>query len=249
MEFPCYPFKYTLEDQVLEVKGVSAAYGDIQVLTRVSLMVREGEIVTLIGSNGAGKTTTINTISGVIGARDGSIILDNEHIEGMQPHRIIELGVTQIPEGRELFPEMTVLDNLQLGAYLPRARALLQQSLEWVYRLFPILKGRGSQLAGTLSGGEQQMVAIARGLMTRPKLLMLDEPSLGLAPLVVQELFKVIIDINKNHVDILLVEQNVHQALEVADRAYLIETGKIVMQGETREFLSSDYVRESYLGI
>ncbi len=234
---------------MLEVQEISAAYGDIPVLTRVSLMVKGGEIVTLIGSNGAGKTTTLNTISGVMGAREGGIILDKEHIEGLPPHRIIELGVTQIPEGRELFPDMTVLENLQLGAYLPRARARLRESLEWVYQLFPILKGRGSQLAGTLSGGEQQMVAIARGLMTRPKLLMLDEPSLGLAPLVVQELFKVITDINRNQVDILLVEQDVHQALEIAHRAYLIETGRIVMEGETRDFLSSDYVRESYLGI
>ena len=234
---------------MLEVQGISATYGDIQVLTKVSLMVKEGEIVTLIGSNGAGKTTTLNTISGVMGAKEGGIILDNEHIEGMPPHRIIELGVTQIPEGRELFPEMTVLENLQLGAYLPRARVLLQESLEWVYQLFPVLKGRGSQSAGTLSGGEQQMVAIARGLMTRPKLLMLDEPSMGLAPLLVQELFKVIGDINKNQVDILLVEQDVHQALEIAHRAYLIETGKIVMEGNTKDFFSSDYVRESYLGI
>lgn len=234
---------------MLEVQEISAAYGDIQVLTQVSLIVEEGEIVTLIGSNGAGKTTTLNTISGVMEVRDGAILLDNEHIEGMSPHRIIELGVTQIPEGRELFPEMTVLENLQLGAYLPRARAILQESLEWVYQLFPILKGRGSQLAGTLSGGEQQMVAIARGLMTRPKLLMLDEPSLGLAPLVVQELFKVISDINNNQVDILLVEQDVHQALEIAGRAYLIETGKIVMEGKTRDFFLSDYVRESFLGI
>jgi branched-chain amino acid transport system ATP-binding protein len=234
---------------VLEVKGIAAAYGDIQVLTEVSLMVKEGEIVTLIGSNGAGKTTTINAISGIVDAREGTIVFNGQPIKGMRPHRIIELGIAQIPEGRELFPEMTVLENLQLGAYLPRARALLQRSLEWVYQLFPILKGRGSQLAGTLSGGEQQMVAIGRGLMTRPKLLMLDEPSLGLAPLVVQELFKVIIDINKNQVDVLLVEQDVHQALDVADRAYLMETGKIVMEGETRDFLSSDYVRESYLGI
>jgi len=236
-------------DQVLEVQEISTAYGDIQVLTKVSLTVREGEIVTLIGSNGAGKTTILNTISGVMGAKEGNIILDGDHIEGMAPHRVIELGVTQIPEGRELFPEMTVLENLQLGAYLPRARRLLNESLEWVLQLFPILKGRGSQLAGTLSGGEQQMVAIARGLMTRPKLLMLDEPSMGLAPLVVQELFEVIIDVNNNQVDILLVEQDVHQALEIAHRAYLIETGKIVMEGNTQDFFSSDYVRESYLGI
>jgi len=234
---------------VLEVQEISATYGDTQVLTKISLTVREGEIVTLIGSNGAGKTTTLNTISGMMGAKEGNIILNGDHMEGMAPHRIIELGVTQIPEGRELFPEMTILENLQLGAYLPRARRLLNESLEWVHQLFPMLKGRGSQLAGTLSGGEQQMVAIARGLMTRPKLLMLDEPSMGLAPLVVQELFGVIMDVNNNQIDILLVEQDVHQALEIAHRAYLIETGKIVMEGDTQEFFSSDYVRESYLGI
>ena len=234
---------------MLEVKGISTLYGDIQVLTGVAFDVRDGEIITLIGSNGAGKTTTLNTISGLIQAKEGSVSFDGVRIERMPPHKIIELGVTQIPEGRELFPEMSVLENLQLGAYLPRARTLLQESQEWVLDLFPILKARSSQPAGTLSGGEQQMVAIARGLMTRPKLLMLDEPSLGLAPLVVQELFGVFLEINGRQVTILLVEQNVHQALEIAHRAYLIETGKIVMEGKSQDFLASDYVRESYLGI
>ena len=234
---------------MLEVKQVSAAYGDIQVLTEVTFEVRDGEIITLIGSNGAGKTTTLNTISGLMQVKAGAVSFDGVRIERMPPHKIIELGVTQIPEGRELFPEMSVLENLQLGAYLPRARALLQESQEWVFGLFPILEARSSQPAGTLSGGEQQMVAIARGLMTRPKLLMLDEPSLGLAPLVVQELFQVFLEINGRQVTILLVEQNVHQALEIAHRAYLIETGKIVMEGISQEFFASDYVRESYLGI
>ncbi|MCK4788952.1 MAG: ABC transporter ATP-binding protein [Desulfobacteraceae bacterium] len=234
---------------MLEVKGISTAYGDIQVLTGVTFDVRDGEIITLIGSNGAGKTTTLNTISGLIQAKEGSVSFDGVRIEHMPPHRIIELGVTQIPEGRELFPEMSVLENLQLGAYLPRARTLLQESQEWVLDLFPVLNARSSQLAGTLSGGEQQMVAIARGLMTRPRLLMLDEPSLGLAPLVVQELFQVFLEINGRQVTVLLVEQNVHQALEIAHRAYLIETGKIVMEGKSQDFFASDYVRESYLGI
>jgi len=234
---------------MLEVKGISTLYGDIQVLTGVTFDVRGGEIITLIGSNGAGKTTTLNTISGLTQTKEGSVSFDGVRIERMPPHRIIELGVTQIPEGRELFPEMSVLENLQLGAYLPRARTLLQESQEWVLDLFPILKARSFQLAGTLSGGEQQMVAIARGLMTRPKLLMLDEPSLGLAPLVVQELFRVFLEINGRQVTILLVEQNVHQALEIAHRAYLIETGKIVMEGKSQDFFASDYVRESYLGI
>ncbi|MBL7226057.1 MAG: ABC transporter ATP-binding protein [Proteobacteria bacterium] len=234
---------------MLEVKGISVAYGDIQVLNGVTLHVKEGEIVTLIGSNGAGKTTTLNAISGLMGIRGGTITLDSRRIDQMPPHRIIELGATQIPEGRELFPEMTVLENLQLGAYLPRARASSGESLEWVYQLFPVLKGRRSQMTGTLSGGEQQMVAIARGLMTRPKVLMLDEPSLGLAPLVVNELFQIIIEINNNQVDILLVEQDVNLALEIAHRAYLIETGKIVMEGKSEDFIADDYVRESYLGI
>ena len=234
---------------MLEVKGISVAYDDIQVLSGVTLHVKEGEIVTLIGSNGAGKTTTLNAISGLMGIREGTITLEGRRIDQMPPHRIIELGVTQIPEGRELFPEMTVLENLQLGAYLPRARASSGESLEWVYQLFPILKGRSSQMTGTLSGGEQQMVAIARGLMTRPKVLMLDEPSLGLAPLVVDELFQIINEINKTRVDILLVEQDVNLALEIAHRAYLIETGKIVMEGKSEDFIADDYVRESYLGI
>jgi branched-chain amino acid transport system ATP-binding protein len=234
---------------MLEVKGISVAYDDIQVLTGVTLHVKEGEIVTLIGSNGAGKTTTLNAISGLMGIREGTITLEGRRIDRMPPHRIIELGATQIPEGRELFPEMTVLENLQLGAYLPRARASSGESLEWVYQLFPVLKGRSSQMTGTLSGGEQQMVAIARGLMTRPKVLMLDEPSLGLAPLVVEELFQIINEINKNQVDILLVEQDVNLALEIAHRAYLIENGKIVMEGKSEDFIADDYVRESYLGI
>jgi len=234
---------------MLEVKGISVAYDDIQVLTGVTLHVKEGEIVTLIGSNGAGKTTTLNAISGLMGIREGTITLEGRRIDRMPPHRIIELGATQIPEGRELFPEMTVLENLQLGAYLPRARASSGESLEWVYQLFPVLKGRSSQMTGTLSGGEQQMVAIARGLMTRPKVLMFDEPSLGLAPLVVEELFQIINEINKNQVDILLVEQDVNLALEIAHRAYLIENGKIVMEGKSEDFIADDYVRESYLGI
>jgi len=234
---------------MLEVKGISVAYDDIQVLSDVTLHVKEGEIVTLIGSNGAGKTTTLNAISGLMGIREGTITFEGRRIDQMPPHRIIELGVTQIPEGRELFPEMTVLENLQLGAYLPRARASSGESLEWVYQLFPVLKGRSSQMTGTLSGGEQQMVAIARGLMTRPKVLMLDEPSLGLAPLVVDELFQIINEINKTRVDILLVEQDVNLALEIAHRAYLIENGKIVMEGKSEDFIVDDYVRESYLGI
>ena len=234
---------------MLEVKDISVAYGDIQVLSGVTLHVKEGEIVTMIGSNGAGKTTTLNAISGLMGIRGGAITLDSLRIDQMPPHRIIELGATQIPEGRELFPEMTVLENLQLGAYLPRARASFGETLEWVYQLFPVLKGRSSQMTGTLSGGEQQMAAIARGLMTRPKVLMFDEPSLGLAPLVVDELFQIINEINKTRVDILLVEQDVNLALEIAHRAYLIETGKIVMEGKSEDFIADDYVRESYLGI
>jgi len=234
---------------MLEVREISVSYGDIQVLTGVTLRVEEGEIVTLIGSNGAGKTTTINTVSGLMETKEGTITFDSQRIEKLPPHRIIELGATQIPEGRELFPEMTVLENLELGAYLPRARTLAQESLDWVYQLFPALKGRGSQMAGTLSGGEQQMVAIGRGLMTKPSLLMMDEPSLGLAPLVVAELFRIISEINQHGLSILLVEQNARHALNLASRAYVMETGRITREGSGDELLDDPLIRAAYLGM
>ena len=234
---------------MLEVEKLSVFYGDHQALFGVNLVVEAGEMVSLLGANGAGKTTTINTISGVVRSNGGSIGFDGAAIHEWPANKIVEQGLIQIPEERMLFPDMTVFENLQMGAYLSRARRNRKESLEWVYGLFPILNSRKSQLAGTLSGGEQQMLAVGRGLMGRPKLLMLDEPSLGLAPMLVLEVFRVIQEINQQGVDILLVEQNARQSLKISQRAYLLENGSIAMEGEASQLLDSDYVRESYLGI
>jgi branched-chain amino acid transport system ATP-binding protein len=234
---------------VLEVEKLSVFYGDHQALFDVNLVVNSGEMVSLLGANGAGKTTTINTISGVVRPKGGSIGFDGVPIHEWPPNKIVEQGLIQIPEQRMLFPDMTVFENLQMGAYLRRARENRNESLEWVYGLFPILKSRKSQMAGTLSGGEQQMLAVGRGLMGRPKLLMLDEPSLGLAPMLVLEVFRVIQEINQQDVDILLVEQNARQSLKISKKAYLLENGSIAMEGEASELLEADYIRESYLGI
>jgi branched-chain amino acid transport system ATP-binding protein len=234
---------------VLEIEELCVYYGDYQALFDVSLRVKPGEIISFLGANGAGKTTTINTISGVIRAKTGSVRFDGSEIHEWPAHRIVERGLTQIPEERMLFPGMTVVENLQMGAYLGRARQKQRDSLKWVYGLFPVLEERGSQLAGTLSGGEQQMLAIGRGLMSRPKLLMLDEPSLGLAPLLVLEVFRAIQEINQHAVDILLVEQNVHQSLRVSHRAYVLENGSVALEGETSKLLKTDYIRQSYLGV
>lgn len=234
---------------MLEVEKLRVYYGDYQALFDVNIIVRPGEIISLLGANGAGKTTTINTISGMIRPKGGSIRFDGAEIYQWPANKIVEKGLIQIPEERMLFPEMTVLENLQMGAYLNRARQNQKESLEWVYGLFPVLKSRKSQLAGTLSGGEQQMLAVGRGLMSKPKLLMLDEPSLGLAPMLVLEVFRVIQKINQDGVDILLVEQNARQSLRISQRAYLLENGSIVMEGEASRLLETDYVRESYLGI
>jgi len=234
---------------MLEINGLKVFYGDYQALFDVSATVNPGEIVSLLGANGAGKTTTINTICGFMRPEEGTVRFDDGEIHQLPANKIVEKGLIQIPEERMLFSEMTVLENLQMGAYLERARKKMKDSLEWVYELFPILKSRKSQLAGTLSGGEQQMVAIGRGLMCIPKLLMLDEPSLGLAPMLVMEVFRVIQKINQEGVDILLVEQNAHQSLKVSHRAYLLENGSISMEGEASQLLETDYIRESYLGI
>lgn len=234
---------------MLRVEDISVFYGDIQVLFNIYLEVKEGEVITLLGSNGAGKTTTINTISGIHHPRQGVIRFDGQNIHRIPSFQIVELGLIQIPEGRMLFPDMTVQENLQMGTYSKRARNSQEETLDWVFHLFPRLKERISQLSGTLSGGEQQMLAIARGLMSKPKLLMLDEPSLGLAPLLVAELFRVVIEINNHGVAILLVEQNAMQALETAHRGYLLETGKITLHGNASDLIENDYVRRSYLGI
>jgi branched-chain amino acid transport system ATP-binding protein len=234
---------------MLEINGLKVFYGDYQALFDVNATVNPGEIVSLLGANGAGKTTTINTVCGFIRPAEGTVRFDGGEIHKLPANRIVEKGLIQIPEERMLFAAMTVLENLQMGAYLERARKQLKESLEWVYELFPILKTRKSQLAGTLSGGEQQMVAIGRGLMCIPKLLMLDEPSLGLAPMLVMEVFRVIQKINQEGVDIMLVEQNAHQSLKISQRAYLLENGSISMEGEASRLLETDYIRESYLGI
>jgi branched-chain amino acid transport system ATP-binding protein len=234
---------------MLHVEHLAVFYGDIQALWDVSFEVNKGEIVTLIGSNGAGKTTTLHTVSGLLQPRQGSITFQGQALHRETPQRIVEAGLIHIAEGRELFPYMTVLENLELGAFPKRARRLRQQSLAYVMELFPRLRERQRQLAGTLSGGEQQMLAIGRGLMARPRLLMLDEPSLGLAPLLVAELFECIRRIHAEQVTILLVEQNVHQALDIADRAYVLENGRTVRTGTAAELLADDTIQEAYLGL
>ena len=234
---------------MLEVSGLNVFYGDIQALWEVSFELRRGEVVTVLGPNGAGKTTLMKSVSGLLRPSGGSITFDGKHIENLPPYRIVELGLVQVAEARQLFPEMTVGDNLDLGAYLPAARRVRSETLRWVEELFPILAERRKQLAGTLSGGQQQMVAIGRALMSRPRLLMLDEPSLGLAPLVVADMFRAIRRIHEQGIAVLLVEQNVHQALAVADRAYCLETGRVVREGTPDELLADPHVRAAYLGV
>lgn len=234
---------------MLTVHKISVFYGDIQALWEVSFHVREGEIVTLVGSNGAGKTTTLKTISGILPPASGTILFRGEDITRRPTHQIVEKGISLIPEGRRLFPRMSVLENLEMGAYPRRTRRKKNETLGQVFELFPILKERKTQLVGTLSGGEQQMVAIGRGLMALPRLLLIDEPSLGLAPLVVKELFHVIQEINRQGVTVLLVEQNIHQALKIAHRAYILETGRVTLEGKGEELLNHSYVKTAYLGV
>ena len=234
---------------MLHVQHLAVFYGDVQALWDVSLQVNEEEIVTLLGANGAGKTTTLHTISGLLRPRQGSISFQGQALHRESPQDIVEAGLIHIAEGRELFPYMTVLENLELGAFPKRARRLRRHSLAYVMDLFPRLRERQQQVAGTLSGGEQQMLAIGRGLMARPRLLMLDEPSLGLAPLVVAELFACIRRIHAEQVTILLVEQNVHQALDIADRAYVLENGRTVRTGTAAELLADDAIQAAYLGL
>jgi branched-chain amino acid transport system ATP-binding protein len=220
----------------------------VKVLWDVTLAVRQGEIATLVGANGAGKSTTLKTISGVVSTISGEIVFDGKRIDPLASHEIAALGIAHVPEGRRLFPLMTVRENLELGTATPVSRKNRKNSLEHVYTLFPRLKERERQHAGTLSGGEQQMVAIARGLMAQPRLLMLDEPSLGLAPIVVREMFEIIRRVNQEGITVLLVEQNVHQSLKIANQAFVLENGRIVLKGSGDELLTDQRVREAYLG-
>ena len=233
---------------MLKIENLHVAYGGIQALRGISMEVPDSKIVTLIGANGAGKSTTLRTVTGLVKAASGSVQWNGEELLGKSIDRIISAGIAMSPEGRRVFPDLTVLENLKLGAYLRRDKAEIAKDLQWVYELFPRLKERDWQAAGTLSGGEQQMLAVGRALMSRPKLLLMEEPSLGLAPLVVQDIFSIIREINRQGVTILLIEQNANMALKIADLAYVLETGKITMSGTGAELLADERVKEAYLG-
>ncbi|HNY69810.1 MAG TPA: ABC transporter ATP-binding protein [Syntrophorhabdus sp.] len=234
---------------MLKLTNISTSYGKVRVLREVSLEVAENEIVALVGANGAGKSTMLNTISGIVNPISGSIEFLGKRIDGMPPYDVLELGISQVPEGGKPFPDMTVRENLEMGAYSKKARKFMGESLERVFKTFPILKERGKQLARTLSGGQRQMLAMGRCLMSRPRLAMFDEPSYGLAPVVVGELFTFVQELRNQGIAILLVEQNIRHALETADRGYVLENGQIVLEGSSRDLLSNDHVRKAYLGI
>ena len=233
---------------MLEVKDLNVFYGAIHALKGVSLSVGEGELVSLIGANGAGKTTTLHTISGLITAASGSVTLDGQDLQKAPPHKIINMGLAHVPEGRHVFARMTVEENLRMGAYILKDQHKINENLEKVYAHFPRLKERWKQLAGTLSGGEQQMLATGRALMTDPRIVLMDEPSMGLSPLLVKEIFRIIRDVNRDGVTVLLVEQNAKMALEIAHRAYVLETGCVKMEGDATELANNIEVRKAYLG-
>ena len=235
---------------MLNLRNIKTYYGNIQALKGVSIDISEGEIITLIGANGAGKTTTLMSISGIVPPRSGEIIFNGQPIQGINPDRIVSLGICQVPEGRRIFPYLSVKENLDMGAFLRNDKANLRNDIDYVYNLFPILAERRHQAGGTLSGGEQQMLAISRALMARPKLLLLDEPSLGLAPLVVRQIFEIIKKVNiENRTTIFLVEQNANLALKVAHRGYVMENGRITLSDSSENLLSNEQVRKAYLGI
>ena len=233
---------------MLKIKDLHVSYGGIKALRGIDLEVPDGKIVTLIGANGAGKSTTLRTISGLVKAESGSITYDGKELTGMSINKILETGIAHSPEGRKVFADLTVLENLKIGAYLRKDKEGIQEDIKWVYSLFPRLEERNWQLAGTLSGGEQQMLAVGRALMSRPKVLMMDEPSLGLAPLVVQDIFSIIKTINEQGVTVLLIEQNANMALKIADYAYVLETGNITKHGTGAELLADESIKEAYLG-
>lgn len=235
---------------MLKIQNIQTYYGNIQALKDVSIEIKEGEIVALIGANGAGKTTTLMSICGITPPRSGDILLDGDSLKGVGAEKIVQKGIVQVPEGRRIFPDLTVLENLEMGAFLRKNKKLIQQDLNYVMTLFPILEKRRSQLGGTLSGGEQQMLAISRALMARPRVLLLDEPSLGLAPLIIKQIFEIIRQINKeSNTTIFLVEQNANQALKLADRGYVMENGRITLVDSADNLLANDEVRKAYLGI
>jgi branched-chain amino acid transport system ATP-binding protein len=234
---------------MLEVNNIDTFYGKAQALWDVSLRIDEEEIVAFIGANGAGKTTLLNTISGILRPTSGKVEFLGKRIDGLMPHVIVEMGISHIPEGRRLFTDMSVRENLEMGAYTTRAWVQKQETIEKVYQVFPLLKERERQLARTLSGGEQQMVAMGRGLMSRPRLCMFDEPSSGLAPRLVAEIFRIIQELRDQGIAILLIEQNVRQTLEIADRAYVLENGRIVSEGKSEKLLQDDHIKKAYLGL
>jgi branched-chain amino acid transport system ATP-binding protein len=252
-EWRCWPFSIFhppfLLEPMLEIKDLSVSYGAITALHGISLSVPPGSIVTLIGANGAGKTTTLKTVSGLLKPKAGEILYRGKNIAGRPPHQIVKLGLSHVPEGRMIFANLTVMENLQMGAYLQKDRQAVRRELDFVFAMFPRLQERGQQIAGTLSGGEQQMLAIGRALMSRPRLLLLDEPSLGLAPLLVKTIFEKIVEINRQQgITILLVEQNANLALEVSNYGYVLETGKITLQGGSAALRQNPQVKSAYLG-
>ena len=237
------------KDRMLRVNDIDVFYGQVQILRKVSFDIQEKEIVSLLGSNGAGKTTTVSAVSGILPVNHGQVVFMGEEITGVESYDRVERGLVQVPEGRKLFPTLTVMENLEMGSYRKGPKALRQESMAFVFTLFPVLEKRKKQLGGTLSGGEQQMLAIGRGLMAKPKLLILDEPSLGLAPIVVDEIFSVIDKINKEGVMVLLVEQNVSQALSLSTRGFVLEQGRIALSGKGGDLLADPHVKRVYLGL
>ena len=233
---------------MLEVRDLEVNYGSINAIKKISFDVNEGEVIALIGANGAGKTTTLHTITGLLKAKSGSVMFDGKELLKIPPHKIVEMGMAHVPEGRRIFQQLTVYKNLTLGAFTRKDKSAIDETLQMVYSKFPRLEERKKQIAGTLSGGEQQMLAVGRALMSKPKLLMLDEPSLGLAPLVIKDIFSIIKEIKEAGVNVLLIEQNAKAALEISDYAYVMETGTITMSGEGRELLNDERVKKAYLG-